>query len=616
MQKYVYAVEIHIPLQHRVRIAILAFLFFAAVCRAGIIQNDTFWRDDSGNLICSQGGGVLKVGKIYYWYGVNYAGATTYAANPTPANTTRAIFKSVTCYSSTDLAHWKFEGDALSQNQTGGGWFGRMGVVFNAQTGKYVMLAQGSGPDHGGGEYFATSTSPTGPFIFDHAQHPIPGIDNGGTGDQTVFQDDDGKAYLICSNSHGRNDLYVAPLRASDFLAVESAKEIGRGPGREGNCLFKYNGRYYFCSSNLHGWNASPTYVISASNILGPYGAEQVMKNTELDFSHVTQTGFFITVNGSKQSTVIFCGDRWSDFGGNGIGYNQWCPISFDGQTPVFHSLSQWDIDAATGEWKIGPKNNYVLNPSFDADRVAQNALAGWVNTYDPPGEDPDSNLKGDPHSGKFCMQQKAATDYRATMSQTITGLPNGSYTLSAWVRSSGGQHSALIAARDFGGTDLSVSIAKPIAGWTQVTLPDVQVTNGQCQVAIVSDARANQWVQLDDVSLVSNSPATVAEEPAATPAATGPAAPTPAASSPPPPAPDQHFATVADAQKEALRRYPDLGVAGSRFNAGFVALYARYKQERPALFQDPSWPLQIAETVAAYQKTAAVSTVNPAEGP
>jgi hypothetical protein len=484
-------------------ITVLALLVWGWAARAAIIQNDVFWKDTSGNLLFSQGGGMLKVGKTYYWYGINYGRAATYAADPSSQIKARAGFQSVTCYSSTDLAHWKFESTALAQDQVGRGWFGRLGVVYNAQSGKYVLVAQGGSPQGIHGEYFATSNSPTGPFIFDNVQSNIPFIANGGTGDQTTFQDDDGKAYVICCNKSGRSHLYVAPLRDSDFLAIQSATEISQGPGREGNCMFKYKGRYYFCSSDLHGWNASPTHVISATHILGPYGPEVLMRNTDLDFSHVTQTGFFVTVNGANQTTIIYAGDRWSDFGGNGIGYNQWCPLSFDGTTLVFHSFSQWDLNASTGEWRVGPGNNYVLNPSFEADRVLQRTLAGWSNTTNIQGGDPNGNLKGAGHSGNFCMQQSYPTDYTASMSQDIPGLPNSTYTLTAWVKSSGGQNSAVIAAKNFGGTDLTYSIAKPIANWTQVSIPGVKVTNGKCEVAIISDAKANNWVQVDDVSLI-----------------------------------------------------------------------------------------------------------------
>jgi hypothetical protein len=53
---------------------------------------------------------------------------------------------------------------------------------------------------------------------------------------------------------------------------------------------------------------------------------------------------------------------------------------------------------------------------------------------------------------------------------------------------------------------------------------------------------------------------------------------------------------TAATAQQEAIRRYPDLGVAGSKLNTEFVARHKRYQQERPDYFRDPSWPLRLAE--------------------
>jgi hypothetical protein len=489
-------------LRLRAWLAVLALVAWTGAVRAAIIQNDAFWKDTDGGLICSQGGGILKVGDAYYWYGVKYGGAATYAASPTGKNGDTS-FKSVTCYSSTDLAHWKFEGNVLASDQTGGGWFGRIGVVYNATTGKYVLVGQGSSPGGVAGEYFATSSSPTGPFTFANVQETLSFITNGGTGDQTTFQDDDGSAYVICSSVSGRSHLYVAPLRASDFLAIESATEIFRGAGREGNCMFKYNGRYYFCSSDLHGWNASHAYVISASNILGPYGAEEVMQNTDLDFTHVSQTGFFVTVHGSSQDTVIYAGDRWSDFAGNGLGFNQWCPLSFDGDRPVFHSLSQWDFNAQTGEWSVGPGNNYVLNPSFEADRVAQNVLAGWSNVTNLAGADPNGNAKGHAHAGNFCMQQSYSTSYTATMPQAIDGLPNDRYALSAWVKSSGGQRSAAIGVSNFGGTGLSHSIAEATPNWTLVTIPGFEVSNGTCTVVINSDAGPNEWIQVDDISLI-----------------------------------------------------------------------------------------------------------------
>ena len=78
------------------------------------MQNDVFWKDTSGNPIYSQGGGVLKVGDTYYWYGAKYNGAVTYYNNPAAGKNSDTSFNAITAYSSTDLVHWKFEGNVMT----------------------------------------------------------------------------------------------------------------------------------------------------------------------------------------------------------------------------------------------------------------------------------------------------------------------------------------------------------------------------------------------------------------------------------------------------------------------------------------------------------------------
>ena len=83
-----------------------------------LIVNDVFWKDTSGKNIYSQGGGVFKFGDTYYWYGVHYKGAETYAQRPGGKNSDTS-FVSITCYSSKDLVNWKFENDVLTPNSKG-----------------------------------------------------------------------------------------------------------------------------------------------------------------------------------------------------------------------------------------------------------------------------------------------------------------------------------------------------------------------------------------------------------------------------------------------------------------------------------------------------------------
>jgi hypothetical protein len=163
----------------------------------------------------------------------------------------------------------------------------------------------------------------------------------------------------------------------------------------------------------------------------------------------------------------------------------------------VFHSLNQWTVDATAGTWSAGRGNNYVLNPSAEADRVAQNDLAGWTTT----GGTVNSNKQGG-HTGRWAFAQSSSAAYSASRYQNIA-LPNGTYTLSAWVKSSGGQKKATLFAKNFGAGELSTSISQPLGSWTRVSVSGIAVTNGSIQVGVFSDANAGNWVNVDDFSLV-----------------------------------------------------------------------------------------------------------------
>src|SRR4029077_10909850 len=108
----------------------------------------------------------------FYWYGVKYGGAVTYAANPGGGKIDDTSFAGITIYSSKNLVAWNLENTVRPANT--GGWFGRLGVVYHAGTKKYVLVAQGNG-----GLYFATSSTPAGNFVYNNIQTNLPGIVNG-----------------------------------------------------------------------------------------------------------------------------------------------------------------------------------------------------------------------------------------------------------------------------------------------------------------------------------------------------------------------------------------------------------------------------------------------------
>ena len=195
------------------------------------------------------------------------------------------------------------------------------------------------------------------------------------------------------------------------------------------------------------------------------------------------------------------------EIGDNGLGYNQWVQLTVNGNDVKFHSLSEWNLDAETGEWTVGAGNNYVLNPTFEADRVSQPALAGWKASGTGNG-----NRKGG-HTGNWCAQQYGANAFSANMSQDIA-LPNGNYTLKFWVRSSGGQKSAKVYVKNYGGAEMSVSANKNIGNWTQMSIDNIPVTDGKIQVGFASDGNAGNWLMVDDFTLTGDGQPAAPPEP------------------------------------------------------------------------------------------------------
>lgn len=467
------------------------------------ITNNTFWNDTSGNPIYSQGGGVFKFGDTYYWYGVHYTGAESYRANPTRKYDNQVSFVSIPVYSSKDLVNWKFENRIATRSTDvgsgatlgGAGWVGRLGVTYNENTGKYVLAVQMWHTGRGGhGVLLLQGDSPTDTLDYGYFQTQITNSPTTGTGDQTVFTDDDGKDYLIFSNREGRSRGFVAKFRESDSLRIEPGVEIRRGAGREGNAMFKLDGRYYHAASDLHGWNTSVNYVneSTSGNVQGSYSSEYVLAGTEMDYSHVTQTGFFVTVNGTKQSTVIYAGDRWADFAWNGIGYNQWLPITkAAGARPQFHSVSQWQVNVTTGEWRAGPANNYILNPDIQADRIIVSSVRGWRNLGGSV-----TNVDGGANGSRFALQISNS----GGVEQRIASVPAGTYTLALHARGNAGQ--VVITGANGGQRTLGIPSS---GGWAKRELTGIELPGGTATVTVRASGSGGVVV-VDQLSLVKTS--------------------------------------------------------------------------------------------------------------
>ncbi|WP_281298645.1 family 43 glycosylhydrolase [Flavobacterium limnophilum] len=501
------------------------------------IKNDVFWNTKDGQPINSQGGGIFKFAdpvtgiQKYYWYGVHYEEADSYRNNPSVTQP-NATFESVTCYTSTDLVNWTFEGDVLTKAETdksGKTWVGRLGVAFIKELNQYAMFVQ-----HGNKVLITVSDSPTGQFTWHQKINMEPMIGTTNTGDQTVFTDEDtGKSYLIYSYGKGRNKIYVSEIGVKEGkVNLLDCTQIFKGESREGNCMFKYNNKYYMFASNIYGWDASFAYYLVADDIRGPYLPSNkmlVMNGVSDDFAHVTQTGFFVNVKGSQQETVVYCGDRWANLAGNGLGYNQWFPISFDGKTPYFNSLGSWNLDAQTGLWEVAKDNDFVKNGSFEADRryipspvkPVQLPLTGWTTEIIQGNKisldkatSPVLNYFNTEDDRKIVIGEKSLNisdkvNFKRKISQTISSSPyvkleDGIYTLSAKVKNSNGfANLEMYATSD--GNQFKYGIKEENSAWQTIHITNIIVKAGKVEIGFLADGAAKASCQVDDVSLVRN---------------------------------------------------------------------------------------------------------------
>lgn len=340
------------------------------------------WPDDKGVHINAHGGGILLHKGTYYWFG----------EHKTEGRGGNQAHVGVHCYSSKDLYNWKDEGIALKVSDdpesmiADGCILERPKVIYNPKTRKFVMWfhLEPKGKGYSGAMVgIAQASKVTGPFTFIRAtratpqmwpvdvkpfhkipkegeiwkdranlsagEHPdsvntlgrdfLPGQHSR---DMTLFVDDDGKAYHICS-SESNSVIHIAEL-TDDFLDF-SGKYVRAfvGDRMEAPAVFKKDGLYYFMGSECTGWRPNPAHAAVAPSIWGPWtqtGNPCVDADSETTYH--SQSTFFLPVAG-KEGAFIYMGDRWRPE--NAIdGRYIWLPVEFEEGRLILRWRDEWDL--------------------------------------------------------------------------------------------------------------------------------------------------------------------------------------------------------------------------------------------------------------------------------
>jgi hypothetical protein len=329
----------------RIMLHTVAVLGICAVARVvvaaepGLIKPAEIWPDDRGQHVQAHGGGILKLGDVYYWFGEDRSRAN--------ARTERYV----ACYSSKNLAQWTFRKQVVHMTDPenlGRGWvLERPKVFYNDKTKKFVMYAHIDGR---GGYQFAsvavlTCDTVDGDYHYLKSFRPL-GHESRDIGQ---FIDDDGSAYLIFED---RPFGFRIARLSDDYLNVE--KQVCLIPEHlEGGAVVHYRGLYYVIGSALTGWNPNPNKFATAKSLAGPWSAFKDIAPPATK-TYGSQSTMMLKVTGTKATTVIYMGDIWKPRTQWDSRY-LWMPLQIGDGKLWLPEPKPWTLNIQTGETRLQP---------------------------------------------------------------------------------------------------------------------------------------------------------------------------------------------------------------------------------------------------------------------
>lgn len=347
------------------------------------IKPGQLWYDNRGIHINAHGGGVMYHKGTYYWFGEH------------KAENTSAALVGVTCYSSKNLTDWTYRGVALSVvDEAGhdlerGCILERPKVIYCKKTGKFVMWFHLELKDQGyrAARYgVAISDKATGPYRYLRSSRVNAGCypldfnqtdttilaekvnekmewwtpewkkwierglflqrDMAGgqmSRDQTVYVDDDGKAYHIYS-SEDNLTLQIAEL-TDDFTAHTGRYvRVAAGGQNEAPAIFKRNGTYWMITSGCTGWEPNEARLFTAKHIFGPWTQLPNPCRGENAAKTFGGQSTYVLKVAKKRDTFIFMADIWRPQQPIDARYI-WLPIDFSADgTPTITWQNEWNF--------------------------------------------------------------------------------------------------------------------------------------------------------------------------------------------------------------------------------------------------------------------------------
>ncbi len=322
--------------RHLILAAVALLAATSAIAAPQRIRPGELWLDDRGQHIQAHGGGIIKLDGIYYWFGEDRSQGLDRSK------------RFVSCYASTNLAHWTFRNQVLKiadpENFGPGRVVERPKVFYNSRTKRCVMYMH---IDDGAYKVarvgVATCDKIDGDYTYLRSFRPL-GHESRDIGQ---FIDDDGSAYLIFED---RPFGFRIARLSEDYLNVE--KEVCLVKAHmEGGALVHYQGLYYMIGSALTGWDPNPNKYATATHLEGPWSEFKDIAPPETK-TYGSQSTMMLKVVGTKTTTVVFMADVWKPRTQWDSRY-LWIPLEIGDGKLWLPEPREWTLDVVTGEAAI-----------------------------------------------------------------------------------------------------------------------------------------------------------------------------------------------------------------------------------------------------------------------
>lgn len=277
------------------------------------------------------------------------------------------------------------------------------------------------------------------------------------------------------NDNRGLGIFYWAP----DWVLNEKVgwKSNGGGNGWDNLTLFDTKGN---ALESMDTFN-----LVSDSN--NQYIEPQV---TSIDMIDIKDVSLYSNVDLPQTVGVVYSNDAIKNM-----------PVKWDNAKPIFVRAGNYTISGAIegisqkaiANIEVKNKMNLVLNGNFENE-----TLNGWSITGDSSAINLAWN-QGDVRD-KCAMHYWGNKPFKVVITQKLTGLSDGKYTLSCWTQGNGLASKYQLFVKQ-NGAEMTTDIKDD--GWNrwhQTSIKDIEVKNGEVEIGFILDGNPDTWGSIDDI--------------------------------------------------------------------------------------------------------------------